>query len=72
MTKGQVLLPPGSPLRMNRRSQQPHRMRVIGFAPWKPLPPIIDDPDWDTETFAEQASRLGTLLDDDGANEAGM
>jgi hypothetical protein len=44
---------------------EPRRMRTIGFAPWKPLPPLIDDPEWDVETFAEQAERLSGLPDDD-------
>jgi hypothetical protein len=43
-----------------------HRMQRIGFAPWKPLPPLIDDPEWDVETFAEQAERLDHVADDDG------
>jgi hypothetical protein len=47
------------------RHQTPRRMRSIGFAPWKPLPPVIDDPDWDVETFADQEERLGRSVPDD-------
>jgi hypothetical protein len=46
-------------------------MRTIGFAPWKPLPPIIDDPDWDVETFSDQEQRWRDLgLNDDDAPDA--
>jgi hypothetical protein len=47
----------------NERTQGYERklMRKIGFAPWVGYP-CIDDPNQDTETFAEQKARLGWIL----------
>jgi hypothetical protein len=37
--------------------------RRIGFAPWVPPTLKVDDPDRDTETFAEQRERMQHVCD---------
>ena len=55
------------------RFEKRRRIRTIGLAPWKPLPPITDDPDWDVETFDDQAIRMAmSALPDDGGELDGV